>query len=141
MGLRGPPRAGLTGSSFLVLGILLALPGYALSRWAGVIDWRVLVGAPVAMSAFAFLAYRSDKLRATTGGWRVPEVTLQVTALLGGWPGAFLAQRIYRHKTAKASFLAVYWIIVAVHQYLALDSLLAWRLARAAALLVRSWLG
>jgi len=138
MGPRGPQRTGRPGASLLVLGVLLALPGYALSRLTGVIDWRLLVGAPVAMSAFAFLAYRSDKRRAAAGEWRVPEATLQVTVLLGGWPGAFLAQRVYRHKTAKASFQFVFWLIVALYHYLALDSLLGWRFSREAGRLVRS---
>lgn len=123
------------------LGVLLVLPIYALTRVSAVIDWRFVVGAAVTMSAFAFLAYRSDKRRASTGAWRVPEATLQLTALLGGWPGAFLAQRVYRHKTAKASFQFVFWVIVALHQYLALDSLLGWRLARETGRLVRSLFG
>ena len=36
-------------------------------------------------------------------------------ALLGGWPGAFLAQRYFRHKTQKVSFQIVSWLIVALH--------------------------
>jgi len=141
MGMRRPQRAGLGGVALIGLGILLVLPACALTRVSGVVDWRFLVGASVAMSAFSFLAYRSDKHRATAGAWRVPEATLQLTALLGGWPGALLAQRVYRHKTAKASFQFGFWVIVALHQYVALDALLAWRLARATGRLVRSLSG
>ena len=36
-------------------------------------------------------------------------------AFLGGWPGAFLAQRQFRHKTQKVSFRIVFWITVILH--------------------------
>jgi uncharacterized membrane protein YsdA (DUF1294 family) len=41
--------------------------------------------------------------------------------------GAFLAQRLLRHKNAKRSYQFVFWSIVALHQYAALDSLTGWR--------------
>jgi uncharacterized membrane protein YsdA (DUF1294 family) len=52
--------------------------------------------------------------------------------LLGGWPGAFLAQRRLRHKCSKASYQFLFWIIVLAHQFAALDSLQDWRLSRTA---------
>jgi uncharacterized membrane protein YsdA (DUF1294 family) len=103
--------------------LLVALPGYALSRFATRTDWRLLVGIPVAASLFTYFAYRSDKRRAEAGEWRVPESTLHLGELCGGWPGAFLAQRKYRHKTAKASFQITFWTIVLIHQFAAFDSL------------------
>lgn len=36
--------------------------------------------------------------------------------LLGGWPGALIAQQKFRHKTRKVSFQVVFWAIVLVHQ-------------------------
>lgn len=36
-------------------------------------------------------------------------------ALLGGWPGALLGQRQFRHKTKKLSFLIVFWLVVVLH--------------------------
>jgi len=33
-------------------------------------------------------------------------------ALLGGWPGAWFAQRRLRHKSRKQPFRAVFWITV-----------------------------
>ena len=35
-----------------------------------------------------------------------------MVALLGGWPGALLAQGWLRHKAVKTSFLATYWLTV-----------------------------
>lgn len=117
----------LTLPVWFAFAALLALPGYALSRLATQVDWRLLVAVPLLFSFGTFLAYRSDKRRAETGAWRIPEFRLHLLALLGGWPGAFLAQRQYRHKTAKVSFQLIFWITVLLHQALALDSLLAWR--------------
>lgn len=76
--------------------------------------------------------YGSDKRRAQAGEWRIPEFTLHFAELAGGWPGAFLAQRIFRHKTSKISYRIVFWLIVLLHQYIALDSLMNWRLTHGA---------
>ncbi|WP_144096497.1 DUF1294 domain-containing protein [Croceicoccus sediminis] len=45
-----------------------------------------------------------DKSRAMNGGWRVPEGHLLGLALIGGSPGAFLARKVFRHKTRKEPF-------------------------------------
>ena len=69
----------------------------------------------VLMSLIAFFLYRAictDKAAAIQGTWRTPESTLQVVSVLGGWPGALIAQRIYRHKTRKQPFQTVFWIAV-----------------------------
>jgi uncharacterized membrane protein YsdA (DUF1294 family) len=67
------------------------------------------------MSLVCFAAYGWDKRRATKGGRRVPEQTLQLLAFFGGWPGAILAQKLFRHKTMKVSFLLVFWLAVMLH--------------------------
>lgn len=66
-------------------------------------------------SFITFLLYGFDKRRAVRGGRRIPEKTLHLYALLGGWPGAFLGQRVFRHKTSKLPFLIVFWATVVVH--------------------------
>ncbi len=67
------------------------------------------------MSLVCFLAYGLDKRRAAKGGRRVSERTLHLMAFLGGWPGALLGQRHFRHKTQKVSFRLVFWMVVACH--------------------------
>jgi uncharacterized membrane protein YsdA (DUF1294 family) len=76
-------------------------------------------------SLFAYYFYWDDKRRAKLGEWRIPEANLHFWALIGGWPGAFIAQQQFRHKTKKLSFQLVFWLIVIVHQVLWFDWL--WR--------------
>lgn len=63
-------------------------------------------------SILALAAYGIDKSAARADRWRVREDTLHLFALLGGWPGALLAQRWFRHKTRKTSFRFVFWVTV-----------------------------
>ena len=67
------------------------------------------------MSFATFIAYGFDKAAAQAGDRRTPESTLQTMALLGGWPGAVLAQRLLRHKSRKASFQQAFWAAVVIN--------------------------
>jgi uncharacterized membrane protein YsdA (DUF1294 family) len=67
------------------------------------------------MSILAFLTFAWDKAAARRGGRRVPEATLHVLSLLGGWPGAFLAMLLLRHKVNKPGFLFILGVIVMAH--------------------------
>lgn len=69
----------------------------------------------LAMSAATFVAYALDKRAARTRGNRTPEATLHLMGLLGGWPGARLAQQVVHHKSAKASFQAMFWLSAVVN--------------------------
>jgi len=120
---------------------MLIVPGYALSQRAAAIDWRLLAGVPLVLSAITFFAYRSDKRRAEAEAWRIPESTLHLLAVLGGWPGAFLAQRLFRHKTAKSSFQFVFWVVVLTHEFMAVDSLWDWRLTKDLVRVIRTQTG
>ncbi|PKQ16419.1 MAG: DUF1294 domain-containing protein [Actinobacteria bacterium HGW-Actinobacteria-7] len=71
-----------------------------------------LLGVYALASVVAFFMYGADKLAAEKGRWRTSEASLHLVALLGGWPGALLAQRFFRHKTIKPSFQAVFWATV-----------------------------
>ena len=65
--------------------------------------------------------YWHDKRQALGQGRRTPEKLLHATELLGGWPGALVAQQVWRHKTRKLSYQLVFWLIVLVHQVVWVD--------------------
>ena len=121
------PGTNIGSSALLSLVALLSLPIYASTQMVSGRDLWILLALASMISVFAFFAYRGDKRRAEAGEWRVPESTLHILSLLGGWPGAFMAQRVYRHKTSKASFQFVFWCVVLFHQFIAIDSVLDWR--------------
>lgn len=64
------------------------------------------------VNVVTLLLYGYDKRRAIVGGTRVPEVALHLAALLGGSPAAALGQGLFRHKTQKRGFRAVFAAIV-----------------------------
>jgi uncharacterized membrane protein YsdA (DUF1294 family)/cold shock CspA family protein len=61
----------------------------------------------VVASIVTFLAYAGDKAAARKGSWRTSEGSLHTLALVGGWPGALVAQQLLRHKSMKAEFTRV----------------------------------
>ncbi|MFK3738426.1 DUF1294 domain-containing protein [Massilia sp. TN1-12] len=75
----------------------------------------LLALAYLGLSVVCFAVYANDKAAARRGGRRTPERTLLALALLGGWPGALIAQRRLRHKTSKAAFQRVFWLTVALN--------------------------
>jgi uncharacterized membrane protein YsdA (DUF1294 family)/cold shock CspA family protein len=66
----------------------------------------------LALSILTFGLYYLDKQAAQTGRWRVRESTLVLVGLIGGWPGAVVAQQVLRHKTIKLSFRTRFWFSV-----------------------------
>ena len=75
-------------------------------------SWLVLYyGA----SIITYGVYARDKTAAQNASRRVPESTLHLMSLVGGWPGALIAQVLLRHKTRKTSFLIGYWLTVIVN--------------------------
>jgi uncharacterized membrane protein YsdA (DUF1294 family) len=117
-------------ASLLVLAGLLALPVMALHRLH--LDWRWIGTYGLVVNALTYWTYARDKQRAQAGEWRVSEARLHLLELLGGWPGALLAQRRLRHKCSKGSFQFVFWLIVLIYQFAACDSFQDWKLSRAA---------
>jgi uncharacterized membrane protein YsdA (DUF1294 family) len=51
-------------------------------------------------SLISIYIYYKDKKAATAGEYRVDELTLDALIVLGGWPGCFIAQRMFKHKHA-----------------------------------------
>lgn len=66
-------------------------------------------------SAVAFGMYALDKKAARQNRWRIPEINMHLVALAGGWPGALLAQRAFRHKTRKQPFQMLFKATVVVN--------------------------
>ncbi|WP_304525885.1 cold shock and DUF1294 domain-containing protein [Halomonas sp. I5-271120] len=78
------------------------LPASSLSGFAG-------------MSALTFVLYGLDKWAAQREAQRTSENTLHFCALLGGWPGALLAQQVFRHKSSKRPFQIIFWFTVVLN--------------------------
>ena len=112
----------------IILWLLLSLPGIALLKLP-VEPWIKATGALV-ISGLTFVSYAGDKRRAQQGRWRISEFRLHLLSLLGGWPGAFLAQKSFRHKTIKKSFQFTFWMTVLLYQFAALDYLAEGRFTR-----------
>ena len=66
----------------------------------------------IGASLVAFMAYALDKSAARSGQWRTQESTLHLLALIGGWPGALVAQNQLRHKSRKTAFQVIFWATV-----------------------------
>lgn len=81
---------------------------------AGRLPFPVLLGY-LGASCVTYVAYGLDKAAASNGQWRIPERTLHLLGLVGGWPGALLAQRRLRHKTRKQSFQVAFWATVVLN--------------------------
>ncbi|MSQ20019.1 MAG: DUF1294 domain-containing protein [Betaproteobacteria bacterium] len=101
----------------------------------GKVPFGVLV-AYLAGSCVAYVVYVFDKAASLKGQWRTPESTSHLFSLMGGWPGAMLAQRTLRHKTQKQSFQLTYWLTVALN-----CAALGWLLSPAGMRSVKSFVG
>ncbi|WP_338580775.1 DUF1294 domain-containing protein [Pseudomonas sp. MAG733B] len=107
----------------LVFAILCALPLFgSMSLWLRGVSLIPLAAYGI-VSVLAFLLYWSDKRKARADQWRTPENVLHALEFAGGWPGALLAQQVFRHKTRKVSFQVVFWLIVLLHQVFWIDQL------------------
>ncbi|TVS00496.1 MAG: DUF1294 domain-containing protein [Phycisphaerales bacterium] len=81
-------------------------------------QWIVLgvIGVWYGVASLVTIAlYAHDKRSARKGRWRVSERTLHRWELLGGWPGALVGQRLFKHKRRKQSYRRVFWMIVFLH--------------------------
>lgn len=107
------PRSAPSGSAALLfipaLAALLLVLGLSFGSTWRAAGWYLLA------SIVTFAWYAWDKAAAQQGHWRTPEKHLWLLGLLGGWPGALLAQRWLRHKSSKQEFLQVFWLTVVLN--------------------------
>jgi len=68
-----------------------------------------------ALSLITFVLYAVDKSAAIKRKQRISERTLHLASLLGGWLGALVGQRLFRHKTKKQPFRIIFWLTVIVN--------------------------
>lgn len=112
--IAGVPRTAKPKPPASFVSQLLAL-GFLLLVWGAVslsaIPMPILL-VYLVVSVATFAAYALDKAAAEKGNWRTSESTLHLLALVGGWPGALLAQSRLRHKTRKQPFRAIFWTTV-----------------------------
>ncbi len=118
-----PPVRLPAGLPWLVLGAAVAGLAWTIRR-----GWLPLEMAFVfaGLSAITYVAYALDKHAAQTRRWRTQESTLHALELLGGWPGALIAQQLLRHKSRKPGYRFVFWCMVAAN----IGALAAWILTR-----------
>ena len=84
---------------------LFAIPAFLLVFALAAAVWKVpgwVAGIYLGASVVCFFAYAVDKSAAAGDRRRVPEDTLLALGLVGGWPGAIVAQQTLRHKSNKA---------------------------------------
>ena len=79
----------------------------------------LFTSSPLAMwflliNMLTLVMYGADKMAARKGMRRVPEATLLVFGVTGGWPGAIVGQQLFRHKTQKQPFKTYFFISVVV---------------------------
>jgi uncharacterized membrane protein YsdA (DUF1294 family)/cold shock CspA family protein len=97
---------------------LFVIPAFLLVYLAIAVVWHVpgwFAALYVVASIVCFGAYAADKSAAVAGDWRIAESTLIFLGLIGGWPGALVAQQVIRHKSNKASFRSAFWGSVALN--------------------------
>jgi uncharacterized membrane protein YsdA (DUF1294 family)/cold shock CspA family protein len=98
-------------SPYLIFGFIALLSTLAIFTYVSQ-HLQILISYFIAINTTTFVLYGYDKLISSGERLRVPELILQILALVGGSPAALMAQKFFRHKTIKGSFQIVYWIIV-----------------------------
>ena len=95
---------------------MLGLEGLGVT-WdrAGALNALLATPDPDLWGRVARGAIGGDRGAARRGDGRTAETRLILLGWLGGWPGAWLAQRYFHHKTRKPGFQARFWLSVAGH--------------------------
>ena len=125
-------RGGMTRSAVIVTAFFTFMAYSAISeKIPAMILWMYL-----GVSLITFVVYAFDKSAAKAGAWRTSEGSLHWLSVVGGWPGALIAQQTLRHKSNKQSFRSVFWITALLNL-----GVLAWIFTPAGASAVHSLIG
>ncbi len=103
-----------TVDSLRIIGASAFFSSVAVLAYTGQIPLPMFWGYAAA-SAAALVAYVVDKAAAKSERRRIPESTLHGLGLIGGWPGALVAQSLVRHKTRKREFQVLFWMTVVLN--------------------------
>jgi uncharacterized membrane protein YsdA (DUF1294 family) len=93
---------GVFAAVLVVSAVVLPLPAWVPALYA-------------TASLVTLAVYAIDKSAAMARRRRVPERALLVLGVIGGWPGAVVAQQALRHKTQKTRFVRAFWFSVTVN--------------------------
>lgn len=69
----------------------------------------------IVTNLLAFMSFLIDKRRSKVGAWRISERSLLTFVWIGGAFGAYLAMRLFRHKTLKPKFRIGVPLAILVH--------------------------
>lgn len=105
------------------LSLVLALPAWTILQLPNLVTLLLLLTYLTSINIITFAAYWDDKTRAKRDKQRIPENTLHLLELAGGWIGGLIAQELIRHKSSKPSYQITFWAIVGLHQAFLLFSL------------------
>ena len=97
----------MTLNRFCYLLLLIAAIGSLFTSHPFIL-WLLLI------NVLTLATYGADKMAARRAMRRVPEATLLVFGLIGGWPGAIIGQQLFRHKTQKQPFKTYFIVSVIV---------------------------
>ena len=78
------------------------------------IPMPLIILALVVINGLTMLQFWNDKRAARAGGRRISEADLLFLSAIGGTPGAFLARKLFRHKTRKEPFSTQLFVIAAL---------------------------
>ena len=73
--------------------------------------WVIIAIWFTTVNLMAAILWSHDKSRAVRGSRRIPEKTLFMLAMLGGWPASLLMAQWVRHKRRKDAFMARLYLI------------------------------
>ncbi len=119
MGERVNPSKIFLAVALILAGAIAALAAYGSLRW----PWAILIG----VNGATLILYGYDKSISGGKQLRIPEAVLHLMSLVGGSPGAFLGQHLFRHKVSKRPFQVVFWLTVGFQLALVAAGLWMWK--------------